>query len=151
MSTHRTEGSLASERTLNDALVTADISCGYEGFLAIFDRFYSEDVELLSATHPSSLRGTAQVLPLLFGLLVPLQLMVERGSLSVSAQYFPMHNGEKGHHQTKWKMELLDVLGRHTYITWTSARRWNGARVIYERHDDLRHVRTAILPSSSIA
>jgi len=107
--------------------VTADISCGYEGFLAIFDRFYSEDVELLSATHPSSLRGKAQVLPLLFGLLVPLQLRPSEEAFLCPAQYFPMHNEEKGHHQRNGRWSCWMCWSPHIHHL-TSARRWNGVR-----------------------
>jgi hypothetical protein len=33
----------AGERALNRAIVTAEISRGYEEYLEIFDRFYAED------------------------------------------------------------------------------------------------------------
>ena len=45
----------AYERELNEALVNADIANSYEEFLAIFDRFYAEQVEVASdSTRPAS-------------------------------------------------------------------------------------------------
>jgi hypothetical protein len=39
--------SSAFDHELNEALVNANIENGYEEFLAIFDRFYSEQVEVV--------------------------------------------------------------------------------------------------------
>ncbi len=38
------------ERALNGAILTADISRGYEEYLEIFDRFYAEDIRLSART-----------------------------------------------------------------------------------------------------
>jgi hypothetical protein len=74
----------AAELDLNNALVNADISNGYEEYLALFDRFYDENVEVLSDSNPASLVGKARVLPVIFNFLVPLHVMAEIGGLSVN-------------------------------------------------------------------
>ncbi len=52
-----------AELDLNNALVNADISNGYEEYLALFDHFYDENVEVASDSNPAPLVGKARVLP----------------------------------------------------------------------------------------
>ncbi len=47
-----------AELDLNNALVNADISNGYEEYLAIFDHFYDGNVEVASDSNP--LRSSAR-------------------------------------------------------------------------------------------
>ncbi len=37
-----------SERLLNDAILRADISCGFEEYLDIFDRFCADEIFVIS-------------------------------------------------------------------------------------------------------
>ena len=55
-----------AELGLNNALVNADISNGYEEYLALFDHFYDENVEVASDSSPDPLVGKARVLPVIF-------------------------------------------------------------------------------------
>ena len=64
--------SSAFDHKLNEALVNANIANGYEEFLALFDRFYAEQVEVLNDGHATGLAGKARVLPVLYNFLVPL-------------------------------------------------------------------------------
>jgi hypothetical protein len=64
----------AYDRELNEALVNADIANSYEEFLAIFDRFYAEQVEVASDSHPAGLAGKSRVRPVLFKFLGPLHV-----------------------------------------------------------------------------
>jgi|ERR1700723_1290715 len=64
--------SLTAARTLNAAIVHADISRSYEEYLEIFDAFYADDIEGSSETLEEPIRGKAGVRSLLFGFLVPL-------------------------------------------------------------------------------
>jgi hypothetical protein len=68
-----------AERTLNAAIVQADISRSYEEYLDIFDEFYADDIEGSSDTTEEPNRGKAGVRSLVFGFLVPLHAMVEVG------------------------------------------------------------------------
>src|ERR1700685_4080926 len=64
-----------AERTLNAAIVNADISRSYEEYLEIFDAFYADDVEGSSETTEEPIHGKAGVRSLVFGFLVPLHAM----------------------------------------------------------------------------
>ena len=64
--------SRTAERTLNAAIVHADISRSYEEYLEILDVFYADDVEGSSDTTKEPIRGKAGVRSLVFGFLVPL-------------------------------------------------------------------------------
>ena len=55
--------SSAFDRELNEALVNANIANGYEEFLALFDRFYAEQVEVASDGPATGLAGKSRVLP----------------------------------------------------------------------------------------
>src|SRR5260370_35861446 len=71
------------ERALNKAIVTAEISRGYEEYLEIFDRFYAEDIEVSSATSTGQISGKARVSSLLYDFLVPLDIMAEIGGVAI--------------------------------------------------------------------
>ena len=77
--------SSALDRELNEAIVNADISNSYEEFLAIFGRYYPENVEVASDTTPASLTGKAHVLPILIDFLMPLHVMAEIGGVGHSS------------------------------------------------------------------
>jgi acetolactate synthase small subunit len=49
--------SRTAERTLNAAIVQADISRSFEEYLEIFDRFYGDDIEVSSETQKEPIRG----------------------------------------------------------------------------------------------
>src|SRR6266851_6225115 len=76
--------SQTQERTLNAAIVQANISESFEEYLEIFDAFYADDIEASSETGEEPVRGKARVRSLLFNFLVPLHVMAEVGGLSIS-------------------------------------------------------------------
>jgi hypothetical protein len=130
----------AYDRELNEALVNADIATSYEEFLAIFDRFYAEQVEAASDSHPTSLAGKSRVLPVLFNFLVPLHVMAEIGGLTVTLRYSPIHSDKRGEQHAAWSLDLLGILGRRVTLHWSSARRWKDSHVVYERHYERRQI-----------
>src|ERR1700675_235667 len=69
--------SRTAERTLNSAIVHAEITRSYEEYLEIFDAFYADDVEGSSETMEEPIRGKARVRSLLFSFLVPLHAMAK--------------------------------------------------------------------------
>lgn len=78
------------DRALNEALISADISSGYEEYFEIFDRFYEEDVEVISDTTRTPIIGRKHIVPILFGFLMPLHVMAEIGGLDVRLGYVPL-------------------------------------------------------------
>jgi hypothetical protein len=84
-----------AELDLNNALVNADISNGYEEYLALFDHFYDENVEVASDSNPDPLVGNARVLPIIFNFLMPLHVMAEIGGLSVRLRYTPLFSDKR--------------------------------------------------------
>jgi hypothetical protein len=75
-----------AERTLNAAIVHAEIARSYEEYLEIFDAFYADDVEGSSETTEEPIRGKPGVHSLICGFLVPLHAMAEVGGVSISAR-----------------------------------------------------------------
>src|SRR2546426_12464613 len=53
--------SQARERTLNAAIIQANISESFEEYLGIFDEFYADDIEKDSETGEEPIRGKARV------------------------------------------------------------------------------------------
>ena len=106
--------SAALDHELNEALVNADIAKSYEEFLAIFDRFYAEQVEVASDSRPTSLAGKARVIPVLFNFLVPLHVIAEIGGLSLTLRYSPIHSDNPKHtpgHHGRRALRARDVVG----------------------------------------
>jgi hypothetical protein len=133
-----------AELDLNNALVNADISKGYEEYLALFDRFYDENVEVASDSNPDPLVGKARVLPIIFNFLMPLHVMAEIGGLSVRLRCTPFFSDKREEQHADWSLDLVGASGRSVMVSWSSARRWKDARVIYERHSDHRQLGEAL-------
>jgi hypothetical protein len=124
------------ERALNAAIVQAEISESYEEYLEIFDAFYADDVEVSSETAKEPIRGKAKVRSLLFNFLVPLHVMAEVGGLSVSIRETPISGDAPNETHSVWTLDLVAVTGAICTLSWTTLRKWNEARVVYERHYD---------------
>jgi hypothetical protein len=132
--------SSAFDRELNEALVNANIANGYEEFLALFDRFYAEQVEVASDGPAAALAGKSRVLSVLFNFLVPLHVMAEIGGLAVTLRYSTLHSDRRGEQHAEWSLDLLGILGRRVTLQWSSVRRWKDAHIIYERHYEHRQI-----------
>jgi hypothetical protein len=132
--------SSVSDHELNEALVNANIENGYEEFLAIFDRFYAEQVEVVSESQSTGLAGKSRALPVLFNFLVPLHVMAEIGGLSATLRYSEIRSDNRGEQHAEWSLDLVGILGRRVTLHWSSARRWKGSHVVYERHYEQRQI-----------
>jgi len=126
----------SSERELNTAIVSADISASYEEFLAIVDQFYTDDVDLRSDSSPEPLIGRARLKSLLVGFLVPVHIMAEIGGLSVSVSERPIAGDSRDEQHSQWSVELVGVTGRAVRVSWSVRRRWKQSRVVSEYHYD---------------
>jgi hypothetical protein len=99
-----------AERTLNAAVVHADISRSYEEYLEIFDAFYADDVEGSSETMEAPIRGKAGVRSLVFGFLTLVRSCV--ASIAAisgadTANLFPCQQGQpfsRGGGDCDWSM-----------------------------------------------
>jgi hypothetical protein len=83
---HPFMSSQTRERTLNAAIVRANISESFEEHLEIFDAFYDDDIEVTTDTGEEPIRGKARVRSLLANFLVPLdersRVLIRRGGFS---------------------------------------------------------------------
>jgi hypothetical protein len=125
-----------AERTLNAAIVDADIGRGYEEYLEIFDAFYSDDIEGSSATVEETIRGKESVRSLVFGFLVPLHAMAEAGGVSISVRQTSTPGDVGGETHSAWTLELVGVTGKVCTVNWRTFRKWNESRVVLEHHYD---------------
>jgi len=124
------------ERTLNAAIVQANISESFEEHLEIFDAFYADDVEVSSETAEEPIRGKERVRSLLLNFLVPLHVMAEIGGLLISIRQTAIPGDVAGEMHSAWTLDLVGVSGRSCTVTWRALRKWNGSRVVYEHHYD---------------
>jgi hypothetical protein len=124
------------ERTLNVAIIRANINKSFEEYLEIFDEFYADEIEVSSETAEELIRGNARVRSLLATFLVPLHIMAEIGGLLVSVRQtaIPGDAGDETH--SAWTLELVGASGRSCTMSWRALRKWNGSRVVYEYHYD---------------
>jgi hypothetical protein len=125
-----------AERVLNTAIVQADISESFEEYLDIFNRYYSDDIEVSSDTGEGSIRGKERVRSLVLNFLVPLHVMAEVGGLSISIRESPIPGDTAAETHSAWTLELVGVSGKTCILSWRAFRKWNGARVVYEHHYD---------------
>jgi hypothetical protein len=124
------------ERTLNAAILKAEISESFEEYLEIFDAFYADDIEVSSEAHEKPLRGKARVRSLLFNFLAPLHAMAEVGGLLISIRETSISGDTADETHSEWTLDLVGVSGRTCTLRWRALRKWNGSRVVYEHHYD---------------
>jgi len=132
--------SLTAERSLNAAIVQAEISRSFEEYLGIFDDFYAEDVEVSSETPEETIRGKARVRSLLLNFLVPLHVMAELGGLSVSVRESPIPGDAAGETYSSWRVDLVGASGKTCTLKWRTFRKWSGSSVVMERHYDQQQI-----------
>jgi hypothetical protein len=128
--------SRTAERTLNSAIVHAEISRSHEEYLDIFDEFYADDIEGSSETTQEPIRGKARVRSLLFSFLVPLHAMAEVGSVSISVRETAIPGDAVDETHSAWALELVGASGKIRTIRWRTFRKWNESRVVLEHHYD---------------
>jgi hypothetical protein len=128
--------SRTSERTLNAAIVHADISRSYEEYLEIFEAFYADDVEGSSETTEEPIRGKAGVRSLVFGFLVPLHAMAEVGGVPISVRQTSIPGDVVDETHSAWTLELVGATGKVFTVSWRTFRKWSDSRVVLEHHFD---------------
>jgi hypothetical protein len=132
--------SQSRERTLNAAIVQAEISEGYEQFLEIFDAFYADDVEVSSETQKEPIGGKAAVRSLLTSFLVPLHVMAEIGGLLVSVRHITIPADTAVETHSAWTVDLVGASGTTCTVSWRVFRKWHRSRVVYEHHYDHQQI-----------
>ena len=128
--------SRTAERTLNSAIVHADISRSYEEYLEIFDEFYADDIEGSSETMEGPIRGKARVRSLLSSFLVPLHAMAEVGAVSISIRETPAPGDAIDETHSAWTLELVGASGKPCTVNWRILRKWKESLVVLEHHYD---------------
>jgi hypothetical protein len=128
--------SRTAERTLNAAIVHADIQRGYEEYLEIFDAFYADDIEGSSETVEEPIRGKERVRSLLFSFLIPLHAMAEVGGVSISVRETAIPGDAIDETHCAWTLELVGVSGNICTVNWRTFRKWHESRVVLEHHYD---------------
>ncbi|MGA8440424.1 MAG: hypothetical protein WB714_19520 [Candidatus Sulfotelmatobacter sp.] len=125
-----------AERTLNAAIVHAEITRSYEEYLEIFDEFYADNIEGSSETMEEPIRGKAEVRSLLSSFLVPLHAMAEVGGVSISVREKPIPGDATEETHSAWTLELVGATGKVCTVGWRIFRKWNDSRVVLEHHYD---------------
>jgi len=128
--------SRTAERTLNSAIVHAEITRSYEVYLEIFDQFYADDIEGSGETMEQPIRGKARVRSLVFSFLAPLHAMAEVGGVSISIRETTIPGDARDETHSAWTLELVGVSGRVCSVNWRTLRKWNESRVVLEHHYD---------------
>jgi hypothetical protein len=128
--------SRTAERTLNAAIVHADISRSYEEYLEIFDEFYADDLKGSSEGLREPLRGKERVRSLLSSFLILLHVMAEVGGVSISIRETPISGDAVNETHSAWTLELVGVSGKICTVNWRTFRKWSESRVVLEHHYD---------------
>jgi len=130
----------ASERTLNSAILAAEISESFEEYLEIFDYFYADDIHATADGLKEPVAGKAAVRARLEGFLVPLHVFAEIGGVSVSIQWSPITGDRSDETDSAWTLELRAATGAGCTVTWCSRRRWRSGQVVSEHHYDHQQI-----------
>src|SRR6266446_1079221 len=128
------DSAVSTERALNAAIVSADITRGYEEYLTLVDQYYAEDVEVSTDVSPDPLVGKHRLKSLLLGFLVPLHMMAEMGGLWVSIHEASIPGDSLDEQNSEWALELIGVTGRRVTTAWCARRLWKHSRVVSEYH-----------------
>ena len=98
---------------------------------------------MASDSNPDPLISKARVLPIIFNFLIPLHVF-EMGGLSVRLRYTPLFSDKREEQHADWSLDLVGATGRSVLVSWSSARRWKDALVVYESHSDHRQFGEAL-------
>jgi hypothetical protein len=128
--------SRTAERTLDAAIVRADISRSYEEYLELLDQFYADDIEGSNQTMKEPLRGKERVRSVLFSFLAPLHAMAEVGGVSISIRETAIPGDAIDETHSAWTLELVGVSGKLCTVSWRILRKWKQSRVVLEHHYD---------------
>jgi hypothetical protein len=134
MQTLAVDSAVSAERALNAAIVNADITLGFEEYLAIVDRYYAEDVEVSTETSPEPLVGKDRVKSVLLHWLLPLHMMAQIGGLWVSIHENAIPGDSIDERHSEWSLELIGLTGRRVKAAWCARRTWKQSRVVSEYH-----------------
>jgi hypothetical protein len=91
-------------------------------------------LSLFTVQEPIS--GKATVRALLFNFLVPLHVIAEIGGVKVTVRATSIPGDVPNETHSAWTVDLAGPFGAKCTLTWSAVRRWNGSRVVYERHYD---------------
>jgi hypothetical protein len=130
--------SRSAERTLNAAIVHADISRSYEEYLEIFRRVYADDLEGSSETMKEPILGKERVRSLIFSFLAPLHAIAEVGGVSISVREMAIPGDGFDETHSAWTLELVGVSGKICTVSWRILRKWDESRVVLEHHYDYK-------------
>jgi hypothetical protein len=128
--------SRVAERTLNAAIIHAEIARSYEEYLEIFDQFYEDDIVGSNESMEEAVRGKARLRSLLLSFLVPLHAMAEVGGVSISVRQTAIPGDISDETHSAWALELVGVSGKICTVSWRTFRKWNESRVALEHHYD---------------
>jgi len=128
------------ERTLNAAILQANISENFEEYLEVFDKFYADDIEVASDTGEKPVRGKAEVRSIIANFLVPLHVMAEIGGLLVTIRQTAIPGDAAEETHSAWTLEMVGTSGNSCTVSWRALRKWNGSRVAYEYHYDHQQI-----------
>jgi hypothetical protein len=122
MKTLTADRAVSAERALNMAIVNADITRGFEEYLALVDQYYAEDVEVSTDTSPDPLVGKDRLKSILLRFLAPLHMMAEIGGLWVSIHEASISGDSLDEQHSEWCLELIGVTGRRVTAAWCARR-----------------------------
>jgi hypothetical protein len=128
------KNSEAAASALDAAILRGKIARSYEEFLEIFDKFYTDDVEVSSEDSLETIRGKNRVRPFLLNFLVPLHVMAEVAGLSISVQLTQVPRDSANETHSEWRIDFTGVGGRRCTLKWYAIRGWAASRVVYEHH-----------------
>ena len=103
----------AREKVLNSAIIAADISSGWEGYLQIFDAFYADQVEVSDGTESDAVFSRERIRAVLLKFLVPIHVMAEIGGLSVQIRESPILGDTPDETHSAWSVDLMEIGRAH--------------------------------------
>ena len=128
--------SRTAERTLNAAIVHADIARSYEEYLEIFDAFYAHDIEGSGEAVEELIRGKESVRAVLISYLAPLHAMAEVGGVSISIRETAIPGDVVDETHSAWTLTLAGASGKICTVHWRTFRKWRRSCVVLEHHYD---------------
>jgi hypothetical protein len=110
---------------------------GLEQFVAAFNRFYDEQLEVRN-NGGSALKGKQANLQILLSFLTPVHMVIEVGAAQLHC--FEMEKSwiePDGLCVSTWRVDMTGPLdsGRRD-LRWTTRRRWKGDHVVFEEHTE---------------
>ena len=132
------------DKSLNEAILSNDISFDFLPFIELCNRHYADEVDLSFGEGPRRTVAKDTLQGMLMDFLFPIHLIAEMGGVQVTVEAQHITSDTPDEQHSSWSAELLAKNGARHVMSWKTMRIWIADKVVAEHLYDQSHEGRAI-------